>query len=165
MRQKITTPRTVDLNLRPPFDQDARSLASGARTVKLSEGELAALSPPDEGSWERRLNRARGRLGAITLVVTQGERGAQALSPKGEVLSVSAAPLPGAFVDSVGAGDAFMAGLIVGQLESWPLELCLHRSAELAALICTHPGGCSTPRAEYRALRDKWTAENSRLDL
>jgi sugar/nucleoside kinase (ribokinase family) len=45
-------------------------------------------------------------------------------------------------VDGSGAGDAFVAGLIVGILEGWPLERSLMFASEVGALACTALG-CS----------------------
>ena len=43
-------------------------------------------------------------------------------------------------VDTVGAGDAFTAALVLGLLEGKPLEAIHDAAARLAALTCAHPG-------------------------
>jgi fructokinase len=44
-------------------------------------------------------------------------------------------------VDTVGAGDAFTAALVLGLLHGWPLDEINRLAAEVAAFVCTQPGG------------------------
>ena len=50
------------------------------------------------------------------------------------------AGLPGAVVDTVGAGDGFAAGLISGSLDGLDLPARLRRAAAVGALATTSPG-------------------------
>ena len=56
-------------------------------------------------------------------------------------------------VDTVGAGDAFTAALVMGLLRGWSLEKIHRLAAEVAALVCTRPGGAPELPSEERNLR------------
>ena len=46
--------------------------------------------------------------------------------------------------DTVGAGDAFTAAMTLGLLAGWPLDRVNRRANEIAAYVCSQPGG--TPK-------------------
>ena len=95
---------------RPRIEQ----LVALADVVKASDEDLAWLYPdrsvPDTlRDW--------GRLGALFTVVTRGAEGAlYALPQAGSLASCPARQ--GGLVDTVGAGDSFMAGLLSGLLDA-----------------------------------------------
>jgi len=60
-------------------------------------------------------------------------------------------PLPIAFVDGSGAGDAFMAGLVLGILRHWPIEDTLRYAASLGASVCRGLGCHSTLYSDSEA--------------
>jgi len=109
-----TTVVSYDPNIRPALldDHDAtvariERLVGLSRVVKASAEDLAWLYP------DRDLVDALRRwqaLGPAVVVVTDGSRGARAIAADGEFLAVAGRPVRVA--DTVGAGDAFMAGLI-----------------------------------------------------
>jgi sugar/nucleoside kinase (ribokinase family) len=77
--------------------------------------------------------------GPATVVVKQGSDGARVFAG-GVVLyqpAVQVAPL----VDSIGAGDAFDAGFLLGLLEGWPLERCARFAAVTAGFSVGGIGG------------------------
>ncbi len=74
-----------------------------------------------------------------TIVVTLGPSGSLAVKGS-QVIETPAFAMPS--IDESGAGDAFAAGLIVGILESWPLEFALRFAAAVGA-SCTRAVGCS----------------------
>ncbi|GAB3095417.1 carbohydrate kinase [Isoptericola nanjingensis] len=106
---------TYDPNLRPSImgDVDAvrvrvETLVAAADVVKVSEEDLGWLHPEAEpldvaSAWAN-------DLGCALVVVTHGGRGSTAVRPLGRDLEVPARPV--AVVDTVGAGDAFMSGLL-----------------------------------------------------
>lgn len=141
--------RVADLNLRPPYDgMEAVQLALGcASLVKLNDGELAALvgagheTPAGIEASARRLAQ-RHRLGRVC--VTAGEKGAGLLWD-GHWHWVDAQPIN--VRDTVGAGDAFLAGLLAGLLahRESPAE-ALARACRLGEFVATQDG--ATP--DYR---------------
>ena len=108
----------VDPNVRPAFGHDKpfyrrnleRALELG-HIVKLSLSDLAWLRPqlaPEEFARERLA------AGALLVVVTRGPRGAIACNRAGTSVA-AAAPVP--VVDTIGAGDAFTAGLLAALMD------------------------------------------------
>jgi sugar/nucleoside kinase (ribokinase family) len=75
--------------------------------------------------------------GCNIAIITRGEDGALLMSAH-ETLEVPAFPVE--VVDVSGAGDAFVAGFIVGFLEQWPLADSLRFASVIGASACTHLG-------------------------
>ena len=112
---------SYDPNARPslmgsPDDARATIEAVAALTdvIKLSDADVEWLYPGlDLSAVLARL----GRLGPALVVVTLGPRGARArLTSCGEEIVLPAVPT--LVVDTVGAGDSFMAGLLSGLLDA-----------------------------------------------
>jgi len=106
---------SVDPNIRPallPDHEDVSRrvdrLVGLADIVKVSDEDLTWLSPdePAETIAERWLE-----AGPAIVVVTGGGDGSMALAPSGRI-DVPAAPTT--VVDTVGAGDSYMSGLLAG---------------------------------------------------
>jgi len=74
--------------------------------------------------------------GRQLVVCTRGDRGALALTGDGRWIDVPAEPVE-AVVDTNGAGDAFLAGTLVGQLRGLSIEQSLRIGARVAALAVT----------------------------
>jgi fructokinase len=118
---------TLDPNPRPALGADRTVLLEQwlplADVVKVSEEDLEWICPGETvvevaQRWRRRADRrsASSRAaGPALVVVTRGADGVYALGPAGEV------DLPAVrvdLVDTVGAGDAFMAGLLAALTEA-----------------------------------------------
>ena len=120
---------TYDPNVRPGLlpDRHYGQARGGARHHARSPGQgehgrrRVALSRPDAGQVARHWL----RLGASTVVMTSSADGAEAFTAQG--WSVRRPALDVAVLDTVGAGDSFMAGLI-GSL----ISRGQHAPAELA---------------------------------
>ncbi len=147
----------VDVNLRPPWwrREFLVSLLHDADWVKLNEAELMALFPV-EGNPEAAMRAFCQRFELETLVVTRGEKGAiaydrqqqhfAAVRPQGEIV----------LVDTVGAGDAFAALLLLGLHSQWPLETTLERAQAFAGAMVGRRGATVSERAFYRVFSEKW---------
>ena len=122
-------------------------LAAMSDIVKLSVADLAWLAPDTEFAAvaERWLGK-----GAALVVLTKGAAGAEARS---RTATASIAAAPAAVVDTIGAGDAFTAGLLahldtagrlskaaVGQLTSGELAAALGFAARVAAITVGRAG-------------------------
>ncbi|WP_244433736.1 ribokinase [Azospirillum sp. B506] len=77
-------------------------------------------------------------LGPDLVVITLGARGAVACRQGAAPLHQPAFPV--VTVDTLGAGDAFTAGLAVGLVEGRPLEECLERAAACGAIVAERIG-------------------------
>ncbi|SCG61683.1 carbohydrate kinase family protein [Micromonospora inositola] len=87
-----------------------------------------------------RAEKLAAELAPRTVLVTGGEAGATLHPADGPPVPVPAATLPGAVVDSNGAGDAFAAGLIAARLRGAALPDAAGYAARVAAAACTHDG-------------------------
>jgi fructokinase len=146
----------VDVNLRAPWWDHAsvEGLLRGARWLKLNGTELAELVDGPTRTQLQRAEAVRSRFGLDVVVVTYGDQGALGVSAE---LSITAQPerVP-SFVDSVGAGDAFSAVLMVGIARGWPLQLSLHRATSFAAAICGVRGALPDDPAIYQRFARQW---------
>jgi fructokinase len=145
----------IDVNLRSPWWQadSLRTSLAGADWVKLNHEELALLGQPDAEGDPGQL--FMQRYGLRGLLVTYGARGAELLLAAGERLEV--APQPDIeVVDTVGAGDAFAAVLLLGLSSDWPLPLTLQRAQEFAAAVVGCRGATIADPDFYRAFSHRW---------
>lgn len=92
--------------------------------------------------------RSHGATGIIG--VKCGSEGAVLSPASGTVVEVPCIPAPGPVIDTTGAGDAFLAGLIVGLLHDQPLARAGMLAAATAACCVTAAGAT----AGLRGLHD-----------
>lgn len=138
--------RVFDVNLRPPFDELelVRSLAEKAHLLKLNTEEAATLlgrngplSNLEASALELQQNTDCNRV-----CITAGSSGA-GLLVGGDWHWVDAIPVQE--LDTVGAGDAFLAALVEGIVASNdPPGTTLRKAARLASFVAGSEG--ATPR-------------------
>ncbi|MCJ7558763.1 MAG: PfkB family carbohydrate kinase [Gammaproteobacteria bacterium] len=145
----------VDVNLRPPWWQlgAVRELLHGAHWVKLNSDELSLLggasTSANAGSDFLQRYQLRG------LLVTHGSKGAELLLAGGECLR--AAPIGNIeVVDTVGAGDAFAAIMLLGILNDWPMTVTLQRAQQFATAAVGERGATIPRRQFYRHFIQQW---------
>jgi 2-dehydro-3-deoxygluconokinase len=80
--------------------------------------------------------------GPRTVVIKQGSEGSTVY--RNGFAYQQAAIMLGDVVDTIGAGDAYDAGFILGTLEGWPLERCALFAAIAAGFTVTGVGGSQT---------------------
>lgn len=148
---------SYDPNVRPDLQPDlgaARAQVergvAAADLVKASEEDIAYLYP---GACVAAVADTWFGLGAAAVVVTRGGSGATAFTAAGE-FSRPAPPVE--VVDTVGAGDAFTAGLLDAlarrgllarrALPGAPFAELLDEAARVAAITCSR-AGANPPRA------------------
>jgi fructokinase len=134
--------RIFDVNLRPPFVQPEVVGASLelANVLKLNDQELPVLAAMLGlgGTEERQLDGLVRRYALRLVALTSGGQGSL-LVGVGDRSERPAVPVNVA--DTVGAGDAFTAALALGLLHGWPLGETNRLAAEVAAFVCSRPGG------------------------
>jgi fructokinase len=152
---------SYDANLREPFVEDrertwqeVRSLGARCTLVKLSDEDAELLAPGVDPDEVARTLLAGERTALVLL--TRGAHGATAFVDDREV---SAAPRQIKVVDTVGAGDAFMAATLA-QLsdldafrsgpptDSRELERLVAGAIEVAAITCERRGANPPRRQE-----------------
>ena len=146
----------VDVNLRHPWWQTERldDWLHHADWLKLNRDELRQLSPESEditGAMRRMLTHYKLEL----LVVTLGSEGAVVLTEGGELLSVRP-QATSLLIDTVGAGDAFAAVLLLGLYLGWSLSLTMERAQAFASALVGQPGATVQNIDFYRSFADSW---------
>ncbi len=146
----------IDVNLRPPWwDRETLlPLLQDADWVKLNEAELAALCPESLGV-EAAMLEFYQLFDLETLVVTRGEKGAVACDSRMHFVAIEP-PARTTVVDTVGAGDAFAALLLLGLNRQWPLEETLERAQEFACAMVGRRGATVADREFYREFIERW---------
>lgn len=158
-RASVAAIVTVDPNIRPAlvgsheaaFARFARAAAS-ADLVKLSDEDAAWLYP---GLVPEQVLAEIAVFGPRVVVITRGGEGAVALGPGG-IVEVDALAVH--VVDTIGAGDAYMASLISSALDdprmlesSEALRAALHRAAVMAGITVSRAGANPPTRREVDA--------------
>ena len=134
--------RVFDINLRPPFWSEEVVLQSLelADLLKLNDAELSVLAGMLglHGGERAVLEQLPGLYPLELVALTRGAKGSLLLSRDGEC-----SELPGNttdVVDTVGAGDAFTAALVLGRLDQRPLAEINRWANRVAAYVCSQPG-------------------------
>ena len=159
----------IDANLRPSVMPDLEkyrrhvlAALQYADVIKASDEDLVCLELPGDGALaqaQHLLQRSRASVMALTL----GPEGAVLLTRHGQVFAAREME-PIVVVDTVGAGDCFLAGLVVAMLthqlpSNWGASAVsaevasqLLTSAIASASLCVMRRGCVPPtRAEVLA--------------
>jgi fructokinase len=140
-----------DVNLRPPFVDPplVLDLAKRADVLKLNDGEVGQFAhwvrtgelipdtPRDEASIARDCKTLAEATGVNCVCVTRAEEGA-ALWDRGSLTTATAPHVE--VKDTVGAGDAFMAGLMVGLTRGMDHKRVLEIACRLGAYVASHFG-------------------------
>tara|TARA_B100000989_G_scaffold258447_1_gene208328 strand:- start:141 stop:1049 length:909 start_codon:yes stop_codon:yes gene_type:complete len=140
-----------DLNFRQSFYSMkviSQSLIH-SNIVKLNEEELKELSKLSlvNGSDEAIVGDLIKRFKLDLVALTLGERGSVLISPQEKHVY---ARRKIEVVDTVGAGDAFSAVILIGYSRGWGLSRLSRVANELGGFICTRPG--ATPNIPERFL-------------
>ena len=127
----------------PLMSQDC-AVASGFTALDVAFGSVGERG--DARGWARSALAA----GARTAVVTRGAAGAIAVDGA-EWFEQPA--IPAEVIDTTGAGDAFIAGVISARVEGATMPAALDRAAHWAAAACGHRGGWPLARAGGLSVR------------
>ena len=146
----------MDANLRAPWwsREMVLALIQDADWVKLNERELELLDL-EKQPLRIRAQRFRETHALKGLVVTRGEAGAIAFTENAAPIEVKPAHTP-QVVDTVGAGDAFSAVLLLGLSRKWPLALTMARAGEFAAQVLGKRGATIQEQIFYQSLLQAW---------
>ena len=134
--------RVLDINLRPPFWNEAVVLQSLqlANVLKVNDAELSVLA--DVLGWRgadhELLQQLVDRFSLQVVALTRGSAGALLLSESGESSDLPGQPT--VVADTVGAGDSFAAALVVGLLSGLPLATINAWGNRVAAFVSSQPG-------------------------
>jgi fructokinase len=162
--------KVLDLNLRTCAGNEELSAWSlgHADIVKVNDDELLQLLAwfvpyvGNELTWAGEAHRRAVRdlvihFGIKRLIVTRGAHGSAAFDDAGELAAEGLAPGVDV-VDTVGAGDAFLAVCLLATLNHWPLANALAEAGAFAAAICTLRGAVTANQAFYQPWRERFDA-------
>jgi fructokinase len=146
----------VDVNLRTPWWNRERLLLdlNEADWVKLNAQELFTLAPGHFDLHAAMLSFSH-QFHLETLVVTLGANGAVACDINHQFISISP-PKKITMVDTVGAGDAFAAILLLGIMKYWPLAETLERAQKFASAVVGKHGAIVAQRTFYHEFITQW---------
>ena len=150
----------IDVNLRAPWWQkDAvKKWLSTAHWVKLNHEELMALFPVQnslQNSLRETMQLFLTQHKLEVLVITCGHLGAKALSQDGEFIEVFPSDQL-SVVDTVGAGDAFSAVLLLGLHLGWSLSTTMASAQAFASASVTQQGATVQTLDFYQAFINEW---------
>ncbi|WP_320170543.1 carbohydrate kinase [Maridesulfovibrio sp.] len=147
--------KVYDMNLRQDFynPEIIRSSLSRADILKLNDEELEIVSSMFalEGGEEEMLKALHDQFNLRLSVLTRGSRGSLLITDAEVVDSLGTKVEK--IEDTVGAGDAFTASVVIGTLLGLGLnEICEH-AGRLAAYVCTCRGAMPEVPDEFRLIR------------
>ncbi|QGY39723.1 carbohydrate kinase [Pseudodesulfovibrio cashew] len=143
--------KVYDINLRQDFFTPGRIRDSldRADVLKINDDELMMITGPF--SLPSGQKEALARLLALhdlkLAVLTRGGEGSLIISPDG------ISDLPGEPVevrDTIGAGDAFSAAMVLAYLKGWSLDEINRYAAQVAAHVCSREGAMTDMPPELR---------------
>ena len=131
----------MDVNLRQPFNRQevVEPLLRKAGIVKLNDEELETISGwfGFAGNLEEKARQFYSFLNLQILLVTKGAHGAMLVN-EAEILSHSGIRVEVA--DTVGAGDAFLAGFLAAIMAGKTLQVALDEASVIGAFVASKPG-------------------------
>jgi fructokinase len=137
--------RILDVNLRPPFFDDAVILESlqQANVLKLNDDELPRLAAllRAAGSETDILRQLAEAFQLRAVALTRGANGAVIVSGQ-QVSDLPGIPLT--LADTVGAGDAFTAAMTLGLLAGRSIEQVNRLASDAASFVCTVKGATTS---------------------
>ncbi len=135
--------KVLDINLRAPHynRRIVEQLLRKANFVKMNLAELELITGwfSNYTSIEDRLQSIADKFKLSNMVVTMGGNGALLLM-NGDITKHPGFKVD--VVDTVGSGDAFLAGLLSQLLDNAGSEASLEFASGLGAFIATHTGAC-----------------------
>lgn len=145
--QLLDKPMTkiMDVNLRAPFidEETIRLLLSKSNIVKLNDDELITITDwyGYEGSQQERMQQLYDALKLDVLITTRGSKGA-CLIAEGQYCEHQGFKVK--TVDTVGSGDAFLAGFLAAMFEGKEMKQAITEACAIGAYVATQAG--ATPK-------------------
>lgn len=154
----------MDVNLRPPWwtHEGVMEILHGAGCIKVNQDELKQIVQSGT-SIDARAEWLLANTSAQSIIVTRGKEGATLYTPEDSPVKI--APQPAQKVmDTVGAGDAFSAIMLLGQIEGWRIDVTMNRAQEFASAIVGVRGAIVRDKQFYRRFSVGWGTEQSEID-
>lgn len=141
--------RVFDVNLRPPWivPEVVRTLLERANVVKMNDSELQAVTKMLDlhGGEAQRIEDLAALYQLRLVAVTKGSAGCR-LFAGGQHVAHPGCPVR-QVVDTVGAGDAFTAAMVLCLCHDLPLEVIAETSNRVASSACRQSGAFASGAA------------------
>lgn len=144
--------KVLDINLRKPHfeKRTLEYLMQHADMLKLNADELELLSEwyGAKGTEKEKMLVLQQKFHLNTIINTRGDKGAAVLN--GDTF-VEHPGFKVEVADTIGSGDAFLAGFLSKYIKSAPLKTALEFGCGMGAFVATHHGACPSytqPQAE-----------------
>ncbi len=144
--------KVLDVNLRSPFYHKKllESLLKKSNIVKMNENELEELSAwwDIDGAFDFKIKSIARQFSLDLLLITLGSRGAclwvddHILFQRSKNIKVQ---------DTIGSGDAFLAGFLSKYVADDSLEDALAFAVKMGGFVAQRPGGC--PKYELEEIQ------------
>jgi fructokinase len=136
---ETTALKIFDVNLRPPHYtlSTIETLVAGANVIKMNEEEAALLIGSNTHNLKENIIEFQKKYHPQTICVTRGENGAMAWHDY-EFYEHPGCPVT--VVDTVGAGDAFLATFVNGLLKKQPMPQILEKACAIGAFVAGKRG-------------------------
>jgi fructokinase len=146
----------VDINLRAPWwsHEQIHGLVDAAHWVKLNDVELRELNNDMDMDIESLARDYARKYSLQHLILTQGSKGA-CLFENGAMVTGVPVNVEN-IVDTVGAGDAFSAIIILGEFLGWPSAVSVQRALEFSSYICGVRGATIDNHSVYAGFLAEW---------
>ena len=137
--QETTALKVFDVNLRPPHYtlSTIETLVAGADVIKMNEEEAALLIGGNTDNLKENIIEFQKKYHPKTVCVTRGEHGAMAWHDY-EFYEHPGCPV--SVVDTVGAGDAFLAAFVSGLLKNEPMQQLIERACRVGSFVAGKRG-------------------------
>ncbi|MCZ4224995.1 carbohydrate kinase family protein [Pedobacter rhodius] len=134
--------KIFDINLRPPFYEKEllAELLAHADVLKINEDEIVWVRNTFDltgNTDEQILKQLSARFNIEIICLTLGDKGACVLKD-GKLFKHAGYKVQ--VVDTVGAGDAFLATFIAGYLQGYPMETALDNACKVGAFVASQSG-------------------------
>lgn len=145
--------KVFDVNLRQSyFDRETiETTLAMSNVLKCNDEELPVIANllDEPGAGDRVMRGLLERFGLQLVALTKGDRGSVLItaSERSEV-----GPTKVSVVDTVGAGDAFTAALVMGMLHGRGVEELHAHAAAIAGYVCAQPGAMPKIPANLKVL-------------
>jgi fructokinase len=136
---ETTALKIFDVNLRPPHYtlSTIETLVAGANVIKMNEDEAALLIGGNTENLKENIIEFQKKYHPQTICVTRGENGAMVwhdyefYEHPGFKVDV---------VDTVGAGDSFLAAFVSGLLKGLPMPAIIEKACRVGAFVAGKRG-------------------------
>ena len=148
--QETRALKVFDVNLRPPHFtlSTIETLVAGADVIKMNEDEAAMLIGGNTQNLKENMIEFQKKYHPQTICVTRGEHGAMAWHDY-EFYEHPGCPVQ--VVDTVGAGDSFLATFINGLLNKQPMQDTLEKACAIGAFVAGKRG--ANPKYDEAVLK------------